>query len=293
MFKSKPLRLGLLGHPLGHSLSPVLHEHLLKELDRPGNYELLETPRYQLEDRVAALRTDGLNGFNVTIPFKQKIVPFLDEVDEVAKLAGAVNTVLIRRKKLYGFNTDKPGFEHTLKFHDIEVAKRQALVLGAGGAARAVVLSLIHSGIRKIYLANRTMTHATALVEDIGLATGFFNFITVPLNAVAISSLLDSIDIVINTTSVGMWPNISDTLLEFPKLQKELIAIDLVYNPLQTRFLKSAKKSGATVVDGLDLFVFQGIEAMQLWSRRRIGHDTAYAKLRKLLMEHLENYGRT
>ncbi len=293
MFKSKPLRLGLLGHPLGHSLSPVMHEHLLKQLNQSGNYELLETPRYQLEDRVAALRTNGLHGFNVTIPFKQKIVPFLDEVDEVAKLAGAVNTVLIRRKKLYGFNTDKTGFEQTLRFHNIAMAKSQALVLGAGGAARAVVLSLIHCGIRKIYLANRTMTHATALVEDIGLATGFFNFITVPLNSEAILSLIDSIDIIINTTSVGMWPNVSETLLECPKLQKELIAIDLIYNPLQTRFLKSAKDKGATVVDGLDLFIFQGIEAMQLWSRRTIDLNLAYPKLRALLTERLNNYGRT
>ena len=293
MFRSKPLRLGLLGHPLAHSLSPVMHEHLLKELDHPGNYKLLETPRYQLEDRVAALRDNGLDGFNVTIPFKQKIVSFLDEVDEVAKLAGAVNTVLIRKKKLYGFNTDKPGFEHTLKFHNIEVTKRQAAVLGAGGAARAVVLSLINFGIRKIYLANRTMTHATALVEDIGLASGFLNFITVPLNPQAILSLLDEIDIIINTTSVGMWPNVSDTLLEFPKLQKELIAIDLVYNPLRTNFLKSAKEGGARVMDGLDVFVFQGIEAMQLWSRRKIDLKLAYPKLRALLTERLSNYGQT
>jgi shikimate dehydrogenase len=283
----KPLRLGLLGHPLGHSLSPIMHEHLLKELNRPGNYELLETPRYQLEDRVARLRTDGLHGFNVTIPFKQRIVPLLDEIDEDAKLAGAVNTVLIRRKKLHGFNTDKPGFERTLKFHNIAVAKSQAVVLGAGGAARAIVLSLVHLGVRKIYLANRTISHATALVEDIGVATGVFNFITIPLNADAISGLLESVDIVINTTSVGMWPNVSDAIFEFPELHKELTAIDLVYNPLQTRFLGSAKSSGARVVDGLDLFVFQGIEAMQLWSRRKIDLNLAYPKLRALLTERL------
>lgn len=293
MPKSAALRLGLIGFPVGHSLSPVMHQHLLEELKQPGSYQLFETPRFQLDEKVAALKADGLRGFNVTIPFKQKIVPFLNEVDTTAQLAGAVNTVLIHKRKLYGFNTDKPGFEQALQFHNIDVAKRQALIFGAGGAARAVVLALVQSGVRKIYLSNRTMTRATKLVDDISAATGFFNFITAPLSQEAILKFMDSVDMVINTTSLGMWPEVSATPFEFPKLQREIFVVDLIYNPLETRFLKSARNNGAKIVDGLDVFIFQGIEAMQLWSGRKIDRGSAYPKLRKRLTEQLLNYVQT
>jgi shikimate dehydrogenase len=287
------LKLGLIGFPVGHSLSPLLQNDLLNAIRITGTYELYETPRDQLQTKVAALKAAGLRGFNVTIPFKQEIIPLLDQIDEVAQLAGAVNTVVLKKNKLYGFNTDKPGFDRTLLFHGIKPSKLRAMILGAGGAARAVVLSLIQSGVRKIYVANRTTSRAISLVEDISKSTGFFNFITMPLSQKSVGGLIEEIDIMVNTTSVGMWPTQMGSPFEFSKSSEQLVAVDLVYNPLETRFLKSARKSGVVAIDGLDLFIYQGIAAMEIWTAKKINGEAVYPNLRKKLSEALQNYGTT
>ncbi len=290
MAKPKSLAFGVVGYPIGHSLSPLLHEFLLEAIQLNGRFELFEIPPQQFEEKIRALKAGGIRGFSVTIPFKEQIISLLDELDERAQRAGAVNVVLHEKNRLLGFNTDGTGFERALAFHNLEVSKKQALILGAGGAARAVAAALIRGGIRKIYLANRTTVRALELVEHLSSASGFFNFITVNLQHAEILKLLESVDFVINATPVGMWPDSAAAPFEFPKTDDNLIAIDLIYNPLPTRFLRSASAAGLAVMDGLDMLIFQGIAAMRIWSGREIDANSVYPHLRKLLIEKLKNY---
>ncbi|HEX9653055.1 MAG TPA: shikimate dehydrogenase [bacterium] len=292
MANPNSVRLGLIGYPVGHSVSPLMHQHLLKALNLSGSYESFETAPDQFEERIRALKASDIRGFNVTIPFKRQILALLDEVDESAQLVGAVNSVFHNNNRLLGFNTDGVGFERALQFHQIDVAKRQAIILGAGGAARAVALALIRGDIRRIYLANRTPGRSLELVEYIS-RTGFFNFITIPMAQGEIAKLVDTVDFIINATPIGMWPDIEDTPLEFSEMATDLTAIDLIYNPLQTRFLRSAKAAGIKVMDGLDMLIFQGIAAMQIWTGRQVDPETVYGDLRNLLTERLNNYGQS
>lgn len=289
MAKPKSLALGVVGYPIGHSLSPLMHGFLLETMQLNGRFESFEIPPQQFEQKISALKAEGVRGFSVTIPFKEQIVPLLDELDERAQLAGAVNGVLHKKNRLIGFNTDGIGFERALAFHRIEASKKSALILGAGGAARAVALSLIRGGIRKIYLANRTTARALELVEHLSSASGFFNFITINLQPAEILKLLESVELVINATPIGMWPDSETAPFEFPQTDANAIAIDLIYNPLPTRFLRTAIAAGLPVLDGLDMLIFQGIAAMQIWSGRKIDAESVYPNLRKLLLEKVKH----
>ena len=290
MPESDELLLGLIGYPLGHSLSPALHEFLMNAIRRRGRYELFETPNDRLGETIQALTSRGTAGFNVTIPHKQAVVPYLDEISEDAQLIGAVNTVSVRNNHLVGFNTDGIAFKRVLEMKKMDMSGKTAVVLGAGGAARAVTVYLIRGGVQNIYLLNRTAARAEQAANYFFKMTGYQNILTAPLNAKAISNVLNSAQLIINATSVGMWPHIDQLPYQFNFDASHLIAVDLVYNPLETRFLRSARSAGAAVVDGLDLFIFQGIEAMKIWTR---GNFTKVdcKKIRGTLIEKLKSYG--
>ncbi|NIR48883.1 shikimate dehydrogenase [candidate division KSB1 bacterium] len=290
MRDSKNIRLALIGYPLGHSLSPMLHAYLLESFGLHGEYQTFEIKSTDLPQALDWFKRQGFTGFNVTIPHKQTILNFLDEIHEDAGISGAANTVLIRNEKLLGFNTDGLAFTLVLKKHGVDLAHKTAVVLGAGGAACAVLHQLICAGIQEIHLCNRTLSNAEELVKRILTTAQFSNIQAAELNNPKNADAIKRAHILVNTTPLGMWPNTETTPFVFrDNSVRHLIVMDLVYNPVETTFLRMARDAGAKIVDGLDMFILQGVEAMRIWSDRDVQIDLK--KLRHYLKERLRTHG--
>ncbi len=242
------MRLGILGHPVAHSLSPALHQAALAARGIEGHYDLLDTPPEALPGRVAEVRR-GYRGVNVTVPLKAAILPFLDALSPEARAIGAVNTVVNQGGRLLGYNTDAPGFLRSLE--EAGVRGRRAFLLGAGGAARAVAYALKGAGYA-VRVWNRTEARARALAEDFGLEVA-------PLSSAR------EADLVVNATSVGLEdPAATPIPAEF--LPERGFAVDLVYRPRRTRFLREAEARGMVAVEGLGMLLWQGALAFELWT---------------------------
>ncbi|TBH21851.1 shikimate dehydrogenase [Thermus thermamylovorans] len=243
------LRLAVLGYPVTHSLSPAMHRFALERLGLRGSYEALETPLGALAERLSVVRW-GYRGVNLTLPLKEAALSLLDWVSPEAQGIGAVNTVLAVEGRLFGFNTDAPGFLEALKAGGIPL-EGPALVLGAGGAGRAVAWALKGAGV-EVWVWNRTPGRAEALAEELGLKA-------VPLERAKVARLL------VNATSVGL-KDPSATPLPPDLLPEEGAAIDLVYRPLWTRFLREAQARGLVVQTGLPMLAWQGALAFRIWT---------------------------
>lgn len=243
------LRLAVLGHPIAHSLSPAMHAWALSALGLRGTYEALDTPPEALPERLQEVRR-GYRGVNLTVPLKKRALPLLDWVSPEARAIGAVNTVLSAEGHLLGFNTDAPGFLMALEAGGFPL-RGPALVLGAGGAGRAVAYALKGAGLR-VWVWNRTPERAQALAEEMGLEA-------VPLEAARAAYLL------VNATSVGLGDP-GATPLPPELFPDEGVAVDLVYRPLWTRFLKEAKARGLGVQTGLPMLAWQGALAFRIWT---------------------------
>lgn len=287
MGRDKPIILGLIGFPLKHSLSPVLQKFLLKELGLVGSFYKFETRQHQLKDALKDFREIGLLGFNVTTPHKEHIMHHLDQVSDLASGIGSVNTVTFRAGKWLGDNTDILGFELALKQRGLKLKNAVATVLGAGGAARSVIFALIRAGAKKIFLFNRTWQRSRQLADALGAATGSTAVEVAEMKAETVTARLQESDLIVNATSVGMWPQTNATPYEFQGSASGCTAVDLIYNPLNTRFLQLARAAGAATVDGLDMLIFQGVEALKLWLQRdTIAFD--YQRLRNTLSDELK-----
>ncbi|RTH25596.1 shikimate dehydrogenase [Thermus scotoductus] len=243
------LRLAVLGSPIAHSLSPAMHRYALSSLGLEGSYEALETPLEVLKDRLEEVRRE-YRGVNLTIPLKEAALPLLDWVSPEAQAIGAVNTVLSVEGRLLGFNTDAPGFLQALKAGGIPLMG-PALILGAGGAGRAVAWALREAGLT-VWIWNRTWERALALAEEFGLKA-------VPLERAQEARLL------VNATSVGLKdPGATPLPAEF--FPKEGAVVDLVYRPLWTRLLREARERGLQVQTGLPMLAWQGALAFRIWT---------------------------
>ncbi len=281
---------GIIGNPLGHSLSPLMHKYLLNEIGQKGSYNAFEVKENQLAETISGMKLDGTLGFNVTIPYKQAILPYLYEVDEDARFIGAVNTVHIQGSKLFGFNTDGHGFVSAVKKRNVQLENCSAIVLGAGGAARAVIFNLIRCGAKKLFIFNRTLQRAKNLAREVrdifqSVEVDFSN-----LDSKTISSAIKTYQLIINATSLGMWPGISKAPYLFEKDGSGLVAIDLIYNPLQTKFLKFAQEAGAKTLDGLDMFIFQGAASLKIWLGLENIIEVDHEQLRNYLSKELKKY---
>jgi shikimate dehydrogenase len=253
----------LLGYPVGHSISPAMQNAALRDLGIDWRYELLATPPDKLRETIACLRNDDCIGANVTIPHKQAVMEWLDEVSERARKIGAVNTIIKRDGKLLGDNTDAYGVSQSLVEENVLLRDKRVVVLGAGGAARGTVFALGEAGVSSITILNRTQSRADVLADFVRQQ---FPNVVVATNRV---EAINSADIIINTTSVGMTPNVDASpmpnTMSFPS---HAIAFDLVYRPLETKFLRDAKNAGAKTVGGLGMLVHQGALSLQLWTGR-------------------------
>lgn len=249
--------VALLGYPVHHSMSPAMHNDQFQRLNIAAQYEAKAVEPEQLAEVVTQLRKDGALGFNVTIPHKEAIIPLLDRIDPLAQAIGAVNTVVREGAELVGYNTDGLGFYRSL-MEAAELDKtKPVLLIGAGGAARAIYYTLVAEGFTHIDIANRNVKRAQQLlIADSSLTS----------HALALSEVnVEPYHCIIQTTAVGMYPNVAETPLSLACLRAGTVVADIVYNPLETTFLREAKERGATVVNGVGMFVYQGLLAFEKW----------------------------
>ncbi len=268
-------RAFVIGHPIAHSRSPMLHGYWLKRYGIEGSYERVDIPPEGLKDFFDTYREVGWVGGNVTVPHKIAVIPYLSRVDEAAKAMGAVNTLWWESDALIGGNTDSIGFMGNLDelVPGWDAAARRALILGAGGATRAAVYGLRGRGL-EIALCNRTLSKAEALAEHFGKGVSAHGL-------GELETLMRDADLVVNTTSLGM---IGQPPLEvdLSPLKPEAIVYDVVYVPLETDLLKAAKARGLRTVDGLGMLLHQGVEGFSHWFGRR---PEVTQELRTLLID--------
>ncbi len=264
-------RLGIIGYPIGHSISPVFQQAGLDHLGIDATYEKWEVTPEGVGEFVAGLRAPGSLGINITVPHKQAVIPFLDEVDEWATAAGAVNTIVNRDGRLTGHNTDGPGFLRALLVETgYAPGGTRALILGAGGAARGILLALARGGVDSFVIANRTLERAETLAQ-LAKNNG------VPAEAISlrkadasVTQAAASANLIVNCTTVGMshGPDEHGSPLSSAQIPASAIVNDLVYNPLKTPLLKEASAAGATTLGGLHMLVYQGVLSFQMWTGR-------------------------
>lgn len=257
----------LIGDPVGQSLSPAMHNAAFRALGLNCAYITLRVPKPTLANAIAGVRALGIAGLNVTIPHKISIISLLDELDESANLVGAVNTVKNNRGKLIGFNTDGEGALRALEEKIGSVKGKEVVLLGAGGAARAIAFSLARAGAR-LTIANRTVPRAQALASAVEqkLST---NVKVASLNRAELTKALKNVDVLINATSVGMHPKIDKTLVRANMMRRGLVVYDIVYKPLRTKLLREARRAGGKTIDGLGMLVHQGALAFEIWTGKR------------------------
>ena len=251
LIDSRTQLFGVIGNPVGHSLSPTMHNAALQAMAYPGVYLAFQVA--DVHGALAGVRALNISGLSVTIPHKVAVMEGLDEIDDLARHIGAVNTVVNRSGYLMGFNTDCFGAVAALK-EKTGLQGRQVALLGAGGAARAIGFGLLAEGAR-VTVYNRSVTRGRQLAQ--ALQVGFM-----PLERFGSGAA----EIVINTTAVGMLPNRDVMPVPPETLQAGMLVMDIVYNPLDTKLLKAARSQGCTAIDGVSMFVLQGARQLKLWT---------------------------
>jgi shikimate dehydrogenase len=270
---AQPARLAVIGHPVAHSLSPQLHQPALDGAEAGMRYIRIEVEPGRLKDAFAALVSLGFVGVNVTVPHKFEALDACDEVDEGAAALGAVNTVLFENGQALGFNTDGPGFVLAIReVFSVDIKDLRVLIVGAGGGAgQAIATQCAREGCERLLLANRTITKAEALQERLGpyfhsekLEGPGERLEVIPLDSPLLADECGHIDLVVNTTSVGL-KRTDPSPLPAHCLQPHHLVYDTIYSPPETRLLSEASRSGARTANGLSLLLHQGVLAYELW----------------------------
>jgi shikimate dehydrogenase len=276
----------LIGDPVEHSISPIIHNEVFRALNLNYVYLAFRVLPEDLMDAVRGLRALGVVGFNVTIPHKVSVMKYLDELSPDAEVVGSVNTVVNMGGRLVGYNTDYLGVVNTFKNLGIKLEGTSATVLGAGGASRAVIYALILGGVERVFIVNRTLEKAVSLASEFSIKFPNTSLIPMSLTQENLREAIQKSHIVINTTSVGMYPRTEESLVPSDLLRSDLVVMDVVYNPLETKLLRDAKAVGAKVIDGVNMLVYQAVASFKLWTGIDPPVDmmfrTAYSVLRQL-----------
>jgi shikimate dehydrogenase len=275
-------RVGIIGYPLGHSISPVFQQAAFDHLGLDVVYERWVTSSEDLADRLRQLRQSDCLGANVTVPHKENVLPLLDTIDPLADRIGAVNTIVNRDGRLHGYNTDTEGFLRSLREEArFDPTAKRILIVGAGGAARAVAFALADAKTTRILVANRTPERAERLVQAV--ASGTDALITSAGLPPADTTV--DFDLIVQCTSVGMkdGPNDGQSPPVAELISPNALVCDLVYNPLETPLLRLARGRGARVLGGLGMLVYQGAAAFSLWTGRDAPVDIMYAAAQQAL----------
>jgi len=253
---------GLIGKQLVHSVSAVMFNLYFEQKFPDNTYREFPLKEQELAVFLRGSRHSSIKGLNVTIPYKEKIMSFLDELDEYAEIIGAVNVIQVHKEKLKGFNTDVLGFSRMLK-EAIVFKPEKAVVLGAGGAAKGVIYSLFNLGIIEIDFFSRSREKLELMIKKFGSLGGIKGH---KWRAEDIELLIKNSDLIINATPIGMYPFIEDSPVEIKyEARSGALVFDLIYNPTETKFLKNAGKKGYRTQNGLDMLIYQAMEALKIW----------------------------
>jgi len=255
---------GIIGDPIEHSLSPLMHNAAFEMMGVDYWYVPFKVRREDVGKAIEGMKALNMKGLNVTIPHKVAVIPFLDKLDPLAEKIGAVNTIVNENGVLTGYNTDATGFLQALLERRIEPRGKNTVILGAGGASRAVSLALAERG-SDLFILNRTWDkakeHAGEILKALNQKVN-----ALKLDEANLAMVLDRADIMVNTTSVGMSPNIDETPVPAKLLKPGLVVYDIVYNPIKTRLLREAEAAGAETISGVDMLLWQGALAVEKWT---------------------------
>ena len=244
----------VIGNPIEHSLSPKLHNYWFEKNNIDANYDRRKINKSEIQQIISEIKDDNLDGINVTVPFKSDVIPFLDVLSEESRITQSVNTIYKQDKKLIGHNTDIKGFELSLKEIQFNLENKTIFILGAGGVVPSIIYALEKLGVSKIIVSNRTKKKTEKLKK-------YFSKISI-----ADWGDQPEFDMIINATSLGL--NKEDNInLNFKNINKEKLFYDVIYNPKETNFLKTAKNLGCQVSNGKMMFIYQAFEAFMLWHK--------------------------
>ena len=252
----------VIGDPIAHSMSPAMQNDAFSSEKLDAEYLAFHVKPEKLGDAVKGLKALGVCGFNVTLPHKESVIPFLDEVDELARAIGAVNTVINKDGRLIGYNTDGIGYIKALEEELTgELKTKRTLIIGAGGAARAIYFTLVKEGVKQVDISNRTKERAVNLISECPYDNHSKAF-----TLDEAEQRLAEYDLIIQTTSIGMSPNIDDSPIDVTNIKSSAFVSDIIYNPLRTKILIEAEQKGANTQNGVGMFAYQGAIAFQIWT---------------------------
>jgi shikimate dehydrogenase len=272
---------GVIGDPIEHSLSPILHNAAFNSLNLDCAFLAFKVKSAEVGNAINGMRALGIVGLNVTMPHKKSVISHLDEIDQTAKFLNAVNTIHNKNGKLLGFNTDGVGVLKALKENGVNPAGKKVLLLGSGGAARAIAYALAKEADELVVL-NRTVEQAKELASLLN-RTFSKKVVADSLTPSAIQENLRGCDILVNATSVGMKPNANQSLIAPEWLKPNLAVMDIVYDPMETKLAKDAKSAGSKVVSGVEMLIYQGAASFEIWT----GKSAPVEVMRKAALDHL------
>lgn len=268
-------KFAIIGNPVQHSLSPLMHNWVFKKLNLNAQYIKIKLDSNDLINIVQNVRDGLLDGINITLPYKEEIIPMVDIVNQRAKYISSINCISVLKNKLIGNNTDWYGFSQLLKRHEIDVTMKDIIILGYGGAAKSIVFALRQLGANKIYIFNRNIDKKNTLLNN-------------DIHRLSMDNLNNYIkheSIIINTTPVGMKDN--NSLLDKKVLNNKQIIIDIIYNPLNTTMLKMGMEIGAKTINGLDMFIYQGLASLDLWFGKSISKQVNFIEIKSYLEKNI------
>ncbi|MCL4437126.1 MAG: shikimate dehydrogenase [Thaumarchaeota archaeon] len=274
----------LIGDPVIQSPSPEMHNFAFQSADLNYVYLAFRVPAKQLSEAVKGLRAINARGFNITIPHKQSVVKLLDDLDELAANLGAVNTVVNENGRLLGTNTDVEGFIRPLLERERSLNDRRVIILGAGGAARACIAGLIQERCTDLVILNRSVDRAEHMVSDMQRKFTF-NAEVAKLDEASLKKKIGSRNLIVNTTPIGMYPNLGESPVPRNLIQKDQIIYDIVYKPVKTKLIRYAEDAGATVVYGYEMLVEQAAKAFSLWT----GSESPKNSMKRIVLQRLES----
>lgn len=287
MIDGKTRTCGLIGNPVEHTLSPVIHNTLSEKLAQNLVYVPFHVKEGMVEDAVKGARALNILGCNVTVPYKSEVIPFLKELDPLAEKIGAVNTLVSVEGGYKGYNTDMPGLLRAMESDGVQITGEKVIILGAGGVARAVAVLLAQQKAEQILITNRTLQKAEQIAQEVN---GLFQSKTV--SAVTLEELCGLKDegyLAIQATSVGLHPHDDEVIIGQDAFYHKIhTAYDLIFNPGETKFMKLAAKAGAKAYNGLKMLLYQGIIAYELWNDMAVSDEIAaeiYERLKKALKD--------
>lgn len=283
MIDGKTKVYGLIGNPVEHTMSPLIHNTIAEQLGEPMVYVPFPVERGKAGEAVAGAKALSIQGLNVTVPFKSEVIPYLNGLDGIARRIGAVNTLVAEGDGYRGYNTDMPGLLRAMHSDGFGVENRDVMILGAGGAARAVAYLCAENGAKQVFLLNRTLGKAQEIAVEINA------FCEKELIRPMLLSEWEKIPgdgfLAVQATSVGLYPNVNDTVIEDRGFYKKLEAgYDLIYRPWKTKFMKLVEQEDGSAFNGLKMLLYQAVIAYELWNRTQVPEslsEAVYLRMRK------------